>query len=283
MTLLGAPGRRRCGYLLACRHTGSAPNFAPDLGGDAPQLRLRFPVRRATAALTVLLAVGALVSTAGCTASAGPALPAAPPDNTKACADWKAAFDQNTDSLGSVNVAGLTAGLHKASGEAQGGAAVENAMNLYVDEVGPYLKTPASDPDGIATSNLSAVQDDCTNERHPFAYNSRLTAMIAKQYGNGTAPSSTPDLAPNGQVTYTVTGSASSVMVTMQTPSGQTQQVGALTSYSYSFDPGNFLYISAQNQDASGTVTCTISEDGAVISTNTSDGGYTIASCQGTA
>lgn len=48
-----------------------------------------------------------------------------------------------------------------------------------------------------------------------------------------------------------------------------------------SFHTGDFVYLSVQNQDAAGSVTCRITVDGVVLSENTSSGGYVIASCQG--
>jgi hypothetical protein len=45
---------------------------------------------------------------------------------------------------------------------------------------------------------------------------------------------------------------------------------------------GHFAYLSAQNTGASGTITCRITVDGVVVSTNTSSGAYAIASCKGT-
>jgi hypothetical protein len=47
------------------------------------------------------------------------------------------------------------------------------------------------------------------------------------------------------------------------------------------FQPGAFVYLSVQNADAAGSVTCRIKVDGTVISENTSTGGYVIATCQG--
>lgn len=44
---------------------------------------------------------------------------------------------------------------------------------------------------------------------------------------------------------------------------------------------GDFLYISAQNGRDSGSITCKIEVDGIVVKTNTSLGGYTIATCSG--
>lgn len=47
------------------------------------------------------------------------------------------------------------------------------------------------------------------------------------------------------------------------------------------FNSGDFVYLSIQNGDEYGSVTCRIKVDGQVVSENTSDGGFTIATCQG--
>lgn len=47
------------------------------------------------------------------------------------------------------------------------------------------------------------------------------------------------------------------------------------------FQPGDFVYLSVQNENGFGSVTCRIVVDGRTISENTSTGGYTIATCQG--
>lgn len=45
------------------------------------------------------------------------------------------------------------------------------------------------------------------------------------------------------------------------------------------FGSGDFVYLSVQNEDAAGSVTCRIVVDGITISENTSVGAYKIASC----
>jgi len=93
-----------------------------------------------------------------------------------------------------------------------------------------------------------------------------------------------------GEVTYEVDGSATSASVTMEMPSG-TSQVSVdlpLTNQdgdvgvTNKFSRGSFVYISAQNKESYGSVTCRIKVDGAVISENTSSGAYAIATCKGT-
>jgi hypothetical protein len=91
------------------------------------------------------------------------------------------------------------------------------------------------------------------------------------------------------QVTYMVTGSASSINITYTDGSGNIEQQNGvsvpLTSKSgsagitFTLNGGHFVSISAQNQGDSGTLDCAIEADGQVISTGHASGGYAIASC----
>ena len=47
----------------------------------------------------------------------------------------------------------------------------------------------------------------------------------------------------------------------------------------FTLNGGQFAYISAQNQGDSGTLDCTIEEDGQVLNTGHASGAYAIASC----
>jgi len=47
------------------------------------------------------------------------------------------------------------------------------------------------------------------------------------------------------------------------------------------FGSGDMVYLSIQNANASGSVTCQIIVDGVEVSRNTSSGGYKIATCTG--
>jgi hypothetical protein len=88
-------------------------------------------------------------------------------------------------------------------------------------------------------------------------------------------------------VVYTATadaayGSGRTGMVTAQGPDGTVQQTGLLPiTGTFTFHSGDFVYLSVQNQQSVGSVTCRITVDGVVVSENTSSGGYTIATCQG--
>lgn len=60
-----------------------------------------------------------------------------------------------------------------------------------------------------------------------------------------------------------------------------TNKAGSLGLKLTGFGSGDFVYLSIQNENGYGSVTCRIVVDGVTISENTSDGGYTIATCQG--
>lgn len=95
-------------------------------------------------------------------------------------------------------------------------------------------------------------------------------------------------------VRYAVTGDTDQASITMQTPTGSSQQNDIdvpLQSKSsgnqyleFTFTAGDFVYLSAQNSQGYGSVTCAITtDDGDLISQNTASGGYAIATCKGTA
>lgn len=125
-----------------------------------------------------------------------------------------------------------------------------------------------------ATSTLAACADD-----EPAMTDAEAQALLEEISG----PTS---------VVYEVEGTADSVSITIQTPSGSSQAANRavpLTSDGSpgieiaGFTAGDFVYLSAQNEGEYGTVTCRISVDGDVVSEVTSTGAYTIATCDATA
>lgn len=91
-------------------------------------------------------------------------------------------------------------------------------------------------------------------------------------------------------VVYFVEGTASSVSITVTDAEGDTEQATnrAVPLSNSSGRPGlnigcvpsgQFLYISAQNEGESGTVTCRIEADGRTVAEATSTGSYVIATC----
>ena len=87
------------------------------------------------------------------------------------------------------------------------------------------------------------------------------------------------------KVKYEITGSASHVSVTMEWSDGNTRQyanVAVPATYEFrSWGYDGFVYLSAQNNGASGSVTCNIYHRDKLFKTATSYGGYTIATASG--
>jgi len=86
-------------------------------------------------------------------------------------------------------------------------------------------------------------------------------------------------------VLYSVGGSAMYATVTMTTPTGSQQKDVDLPfrgGFRFNFEPGQPVYASVQNQTGFNTVACTIRANGVVVSTNTSDAAYGVATCKGT-
>lgn len=94
-----------------------------------------------------------------------------------------------------------------------------------------------------------------------------------------------PD-ADKRKVTYLISGSAPSVDITMSNSSEGTEQYsGVAIPWTTSFDSKKdaFLYISAQNNGESGTVSVQISVDGKTFKTASSSGAFVIATASGSA
>jgi hypothetical protein len=89
---------------------------------------------------------------------------------------------------------------------------------------------------------------------------------------------------PVPEVLYRITGTASSVDVTLSNATGGTEQYSNVylpKEYSYYSFSDDFVYISAQNQGEYGTVTVSIYVNGNLFKTSTSSGAYVIATASG--
>lgn len=95
-------------------------------------------------------------------------------------------------------------------------------------------------------------------------------------------------------VKYEVEGSTAWAFVTARNADGSTGQLQHAkvplrlaetgpTGIEFDVPHHQFVYVSAQNEDQQGTITCRITVDGVVLQQATSKGGYTIATCSGTA
>jgi hypothetical protein len=93
-------------------------------------------------------------------------------------------------------------------------------------------------------------------------------------------------LSPAADVTYTVTGSATTASITMSNGQGGLEQQDVALPWTQPVAgarSGQFVSISAQNKSGYGDVTCTIRVNGADFKTSTSSAAYGIASCSGLA
>lgn len=87
-------------------------------------------------------------------------------------------------------------------------------------------------------------------------------------------------------IKYEVTGTAASVSLTYENASGGTSQTSGTALpwvYTFSAKSGDFLYVSAQNDGATGSVTAAVYENDSVVQTSTSSGAYVIATASGSA
>lgn len=85
------------------------------------------------------------------------------------------------------------------------------------------------------------------------------------------------------KVMYEITGSAGSVSITLSNAQGGTEQGDYSLPFrvTISMHKGDFVYISAQNNGETGSVTCKIWVNGVVWKESTSAGAYVIADCSG--
>ena len=90
---------------------------------------------------------------------------------------------------------------------------------------------------------------------------------------------SKPDSPTDHIVTYRVIGSASSASLTYENGQGGTSQekVDLPWTKQITIKTGTFLYLAAQNQGRTGTMTARIEADGKLVTQSTSSGAYTIA------
>lgn len=91
-------------------------------------------------------------------------------------------------------------------------------------------------------------------------------------------------------VLYHVKGSADYGDITYATPTGTGQQSDVNIplrrktgerGIQFTMSKGDHVYISVQNGEESGSVTCIIEVDGIAVAENTSSGAYAIATCNG--
>ncbi len=111
-----------------------------------------------------------------------------------------------------------------------------------------------------------------------FALYSLINSFIEP---TGTSPSNTAN--STYVVMYEVTGSATNADFTYENSSGGTEQATYWLPKTIDFlgQYGDFVYISAQNNDDSGSIQCRILINGVEYKKARSSGAYVIASCSG--
>lgn len=134
-----------------------------------------------------------------------------------------------------------------------------------------------------------------------FIVGATVTSAASNTTSTGSTGSlSSRSVATGHTVTYKVEGTTNMASITYSNSQGDTSQQSDIdvpirrkdtSTWSQSdggygirlngMESGDFLYISAQNSKDSGSITCIIEVDGIVVKTNTSRGGYTIATCSG--
>lgn len=111
-------------------------------------------------------------------------------------------------------------------------------------------------------------------------------AFVSGQLSSSSPQPTFTSVAPVAtSVTYEVTGTGGAASMTFSGTGGNTGQVGPVDlPWSKTVkSPGSFLYVSAQNNEDYGNVTCSIKVNGTVVSTQTSSGAYVIATCKSSA
>jgi hypothetical protein len=113
-----------------------------------------------------------------------------------------------------------------------------------------------------------------------------IAVVLVTWLGNGSTDTSMPGSTPVSYptVVYEITGTAIYVDVTLSNSTGGTEQYSDVPlpkQYTYASFSDPFVYISAQNQGESGTVTVSIYINGNLFKTSTSSGAYVIATASG--
>jgi hypothetical protein len=113
-----------------------------------------------------------------------------------------------------------------------------------------------------------------------------LSAMFTLLAGEGCQkpPQDPTSVSHSGEYDVAGTGGCTHADITYTPANGGTQQLSNQLlpwSYTFSANGGTFVYVSAQNDQSSGTVTTTIKEDNSTLFTNSSSGAYVIATSDG--
>jgi hypothetical protein len=118
-----------------------------------------------------------------------------------------------------------------------------------------------------------------------------LAVVMAVVQRTGDEPSGESATPVRHVAIYELEGTAASAHVTMATPTGTSQFAadvpmhtkGGAVGLRQVVQPGQVLYLSAQQDLGGTTITCRITVDGVVVAENTSTGRFSITTCRATA
>lgn len=111
-----------------------------------------------------------------------------------------------------------------------------------------------------------------------------MAAILLFSFFVGCSESPTEPEIKNYEVKYEISGTATTVDITYTNSTGGTSQLSDVSvpwTLTFRRDEGEFVYVSAQNQNDTGSVTATIYRDGSTLQTSTSSGAYVIATASG--
>ncbi|PCH67847.1 MAG: hypothetical protein COC01_04955 [Bacteroidetes bacterium] len=134
---------------------------------------------------------------------------------------------------------------------------------------------------GCTDPDVDNYDPDATKTDYSCDYTYGCMDTLATNYD----PLASRDCCCKYLLEYKVSGSANLYDVTYENSSGGTSQESNVTnSWSYSFSAGGdtWVYLSAQNQKNTGSVTVTIKYGASTFKSSTSNGGYVIATASGT-
>jgi hypothetical protein len=152
------------------------------------------------------------------------------------------------------------------------------------EEEAPKPVTPIVAPGQIAPAPPTALQRKTTPIVVTLAIIAGLVCVCLSIVLWPTSDNSSPVTTNSHNVTYRITGSTRAVSITLQNATGGTEQKESGVPFVYTMPNmkrGAYYYISAQNKNDSGSVTCEVLIDDKVIKQSNSSGAYVIASCSG--
>lgn len=157
------------------------------------------------------------------------------------------------------------------------------AANSTTDNVNTYISSANTGLESIAREGnaskdeLSKLERMATLSEEDCASTKEIYADVSKTY-----KPKDPDEPSDPKVTYKISGTANSALITYMNASGNiAQENNARVPWKKTFKQGvSHLSVSAQNKGG-GTITCEILIDGERFKKTTSKGDYAIAECSG--